>query len=148
MAAQIDSTPALYFLLNIGSLGTVGQFKEVSGLDSETEVIEDKKVLPDGKVVVYKIAGITKWSPIEMKRGVDASGELWKWRQTLVQQGPQSARVDGEITLINVTGQPVATWKFMHGWPSKYTGASFNANNNEIALEGITIVHEGLERAM
>ena len=45
MAAQIDSTPALYFLLNIGSLGTVGQFKEVSGLDSETEVIEDKKVL-------------------------------------------------------------------------------------------------------
>jgi phage tail-like protein len=147
MAAQIDSTPALYFLLDIGKIGTVGQFKEVSGLDSETEVIEDKKVLPGGKVVVYKIAGITKWSPIEMKRGVDASGELWKWRQSLVEQGPQNARVDGTITLINVIGQPVAVWKFVNGWPSKYTGASFNANNNEIALEGITIVHEGLQRA-
>ena len=89
-----------------------------------------------------------KWSPIEMKRGIDTSGDLWKWRETVIQQGQQAARLDGEISLINLLGAPVATWKFINGWPSKYTGAAFNANNNEVAMEGITIIHEGVERVL
>ena len=92
MSAQIDSTPAMLFLLNLGSFGTIGHFKEVSGIDHETEVIEDKKVLPDGKLATYRVAGMIKWSPIEMKRGIDASGDLWKWRETVIQQGQQAAR--------------------------------------------------------
>jgi phage tail-like protein len=148
MSAQIDSTPAMLFLLNLGSFGTIGHFKEVSGIDHETEVIEDKKVLPDGKLATYRVAGVIKWSPIEMKRGIDTSGDLWKWRETVIQQGQAAARLDGEISLINTLGAPVATWKFMNGWPSKYTGAAFNANNNEVAMEGITIIHEGVERVL
>ena len=53
---------------------------------------------PTGQAVVYKVAGITKWSPIEMKRGVDSFGDLWKWRETLIQQGQAAARVNGIIS--------------------------------------------------
>jgi phage tail-like protein len=34
----------------------------------------------------------------------------------------------------------------MNGWPSKWKGADLNAGENAVAVEEITITHEGLER--
>ena len=40
----------------------------------------------------------------------------------------------------------IATYNIKQAWPSKYTGVSMNANSNEIAVESITICHEGFKR--
>jgi phage tail-like protein len=40
----------------------------------------------------------------------------------------------------------VARWDFKDGWPSKVSGPSMNAQNNEIGIEELEIVHEGLVR--
>ena len=90
--------------------------------------------------------GATVWSHIVLKRGVDESLDVWKWRQTVIQEGPDNARVDGNIALIDYTGKTIATWKFDQGWPVKYTGSALNASGNEVAVEEIHICHEGLER--
>jgi len=122
-------------------------FRECSGLDSETSVIEHTSVDANGLPFVRKVPGATKWSNITLKRGIDENLDLFKWRDTVVKQGPDSARTDGTIELIDYSGSTIATWKFMQGWPLKYTGATLNASGNEVAVEEVQICHEGMERA-
>ena len=41
----------------------------------------------------------------------------------------------------------VMRWNFRDGWPTKWTGPTFNASGSEIAVETLEIAHEGLEKA-
>jgi phage tail-like protein len=141
-----EPRPASHFRLKIGGHETVGVFREVSGLESETEIIEHKSVDENGIPVTRKVPGHTKWSNLTLKRGVDENLELWKWRDQVTKEGPDSARVDGTIELLDYKGSVISTYKFIQGWPIKYSGGTLNATSNEIALEEIQICHEGLER--
>ena len=38
-------------------------------------------------------------------------------------------------------------WDFTNGRPIKYAGPSFNATANEVAVETLEIVHEGIRKA-
>jgi phage tail-like protein len=140
--------PNNHFTLKIGGKEGIGKFREVTGLDAESEVIEQKEsaVGGNGHTVIRKVSGSMKWSNIELKRGIDSSGDLWQWRKVVEEQGPDTARTDCELILNNYDGSPIAHWNIKQAWPSKYTGASLNAGANEIAVEGVTLVHEGLER--
>ena len=42
--------------------------------------------------------------------------------------------------------QKLLRWNFVNGWISKLQGPSLNAGGNDVAIEAITIVHEGLTR--
>jgi phage tail-like protein len=57
-----------------------------------------------------------------------------------------AARRDGSIVIKDSLGQPVASWDFRAGWPSKWTGAELDAGSNEVATEKLVITHEGLSR--
>ena len=57
-----------------------------------------------------------------------------------------TARTDCTLELLDYDGSPIATYNIKQAWPSKYTGVSMNANSNEIAVESITICHEGFKR--
>ena len=96
-------------------------FKEASGFDSETEVIEHKSIDANGRPVHAEgaPAGI-KWSNITLKRGVDESLDIWKWRQDTIEKGADKARVDGKIELLDIAGGTIATYQFKQGWPVKY----------------------------
>ena len=146
MASAQKPRPTNHFRLNVGGKEAIGQFREVSGLDTENEIIEQKEVDANGRPVIVKVSGNLKWSNIELKRGVDTDGGLWEWRKIVEDGGPDSARTDCELVLNNYDGSPIATWSIKQAWPSKYTGASLNAGANEIAVEGVTLVHEGLMR--
>jgi phage tail-like protein len=136
-----------FFRLTLGGKESVGVFREVSGLSSETEVTEERAVDERGQPFVRKIPGARKWGDITLKRGIDSNLDLWKWRQQVEEKGPEDARVDGTIELLDTRGQPVATYKFRQGWPSKYQGPDLKADSNEVPIETIEITHEGLERS-
>ena len=138
--------PSAYFRLDLAGHESIGSFRECTGLDSETSVIEHKAIDENGRPVVRKVPGETKWSNITLKRGVDESADLWKWRDMVIKEGPDNARTDGSISLIDYNGSTIATWAFHQGWPIKYTGATLNAGSNEVAVEEIQICHEGLQR--
>ena len=121
-------------------------FRECSGLDSETTVIEHVSVDENGNPIVRKVPGPTKWSDITLKRGVDESADLWEWRKQVLDEGPDSARTDGFVELLDYSGSPIARWKFLQGWPIKYTGASLDPNSSDVAVEEVVICHEGMER--
>lgn len=125
----------------------IGRFKEASGVESETEIIEYKEVTKDGKMVIRKVPGAMKWADITLKKSIDTSHDLWEWRLEVEEGDIDSARRDGSIVLYDSTHAEVARWNFMSGWPSKWKGADLNAGEDQIAVEEITITHEGLVRA-
>lgn len=125
----------------------IGAFKEASGVESETEIIEYKEASAKGKMLIRKVPGAMKWSDITLKRGIDSSLELWNWRKEVEDGEIDAARRNGSIVLYDSTTSEVARWNFERAWPSKWKGADLNAGEDQIAVEEVTITHEGLRRA-
>lgn len=145
MGMEQDPLIAAWFSLEFqGQI--VGAFREVTGLGSENEVVESKASGPRGEYVIKKLAGRMKWNDITLKRGITDAMDLWTWRAVVEKGDIDGARRNGSITMYNTRNEPVASWEFINAWPSKLTGPSANATNNEIAVEEMVIVHEGYKR--
>ena len=123
-----------------------GYFTEVSGLGSETEVIEHSVVNEKGVEVVLKIPGRLKWGDIELKRGITTNMDLWDWRREIENGEVNSARQNGSVVMYDQTLTEVARWNFDNGWPSKIDGPTAKSDDNSVGVESMTIVHEGIRR--
>ena len=146
MASAKKPRPTNHFRLTVGGKEAAGQFREVTGLDAESEIVEHKQSNAQGLPEIVKVPGNMKWSNIELKRGVDIDKGLWEWRYQVETEGPDAARTDCTLELIDYDGSAIATYTLMQAWPSKYTGAAMNAGSNEIAVEAVTLCHEGFKR--
>ena len=146
MPAAKKPRPTNHFRLTVGGKEAAGQFREVTGLDAENEIVEQKQTNAQGQIEIVKVPGSMKWSNIELKRGVDVDKGLWEWRYQVETGGPDSARTDCTLELCDYDGSPIATYTVLQAWPSKYTGAALNAGANEIAVEAVTLCHEGFKR--
>jgi phage tail-like protein len=135
----------IWCTLKIGDAEAAGFFREVTGFESDSEVTEKKRSLPNGRTDVIKVMGNTKWGDIELKRGVDQDKTLWNWRKLVLDGKLKEARKDCTVTLLDFEGQPVVTYSIINAWPRKYTGVELKADSNEVAVEGITLAHEGFE---
>jgi phage tail-like protein len=142
---KMEPRPPSRFRLDLGGKEGIGNFRECEGLESETTVVEHTSVDANGNPVVRKVPGALKWANIVLKRGVDESADLSKWRKQVEQEGPDQARVDGFIEMLDYTGTPIKRYKFLQGWPLKYTGVKFDPKSSDVAVEEIHICHEGLE---
>jgi phage tail-like protein len=118
-----------------------GAFAEVSGLEVEVAPIEYRTGPED--ITVRKLPGLKKFSHITLKRGIIADLAFWNW--ILDAMKGKILRTEGSVLLLDENRQEVMRWNFKRGWPSKWTGPSLNAKNNEIAMESLEISHEGLE---
>jgi len=121
-------------------------FTEVSGLDFETEVIEYR----EGNAVLYnktKQPGLTKYANISLKRGTFLGDfkffELWK-KTMMFQEGAAQYRRDITIKLLDEEHKPIITWAVTKAWPSKVQSTNLKADANEVAIESMDLVHEGL----
>jgi len=141
--ARDDPYTGFNFLVEIDGI-TVAAFKQVSGLGSETEVIE-YRAGSDKANTVRKLPGLTRYANIVLKRGVTKDAQLWNWRKT-VEQGIADRR-NGSIVLLDEARSEILRWDFSNGWVAKFSGPDLNAQANEVAIETIEIAHEGLERA-
>lgn len=135
------------FLLELDG-AAAGFFTEVSGIGSEHELIEHKVVDEKGHEIVRKLAGRLKWTDISLKRGVTSNTEIWDWRDVVLKGTWTAARKNATITAFDREGNPVGKWHFTNAWPSKVTGPNFKADDNSIAMEEVSIVHEGMYREM
>ncbi|MFP4346112.1 MAG: phage tail protein [Anaerolineales bacterium] len=123
-----------------------GWFTEVEGIGSESETIEHKVVSPDGKEFIQMIPGRIKWSPITLKRGITLNMAFWTWRDEVVNGDMETARTDCTIFMHDREGNAVAGWKLDRAWPTKISGPSMKTDSNDIGIEELTIVHEGMLR--
>ena len=131
------------FLVEIDGL-TQASFQECSGLDATTEPIEYRE--GGDNTTVRKLPGRTSYSDITLKRGMTDSRELWDWFKQI--RDGNVARKNGSIVVYDLANaSEVARWNFVRAWPTKWEGPSFNAAGNEIAVETLTLAHEGVDRA-
>lgn len=114
--------------------------QEVSGLEAEIGVMEYRNGTEE--MHTRKLPGLTKYKAIQLKRALIGDLALWNW----VRQGVTGAlrRANGAVILRREDGAEVMRWTFERAWPSKWTGPSLNAKNNEVALETLEIQVERL----
>jgi len=120
---------------------TQAAFKNVEGLDSETEVIEYQ----DGDdIVLRKRPGRTKYSDVTLKRGYVNTSELWDWRKKVMDGTVERKSVS--IILRNDKGDEVMRYNLFECWPSKWKGFSLDGKGTDVAVEEIVFVVERLDR--
>ena len=121
-------------------------FTEVSGLDFETEVINYR----EGHYKLYhKTAqpGLTKYTNITLKRGTFKGDYEYfqQWVKTFMfQEVAATYRRDVTIKLLDESHNPVITWTVANAWPCKVQSTDLKADANEVAIETMELVHEGL----
>ena len=81
-----------------------------------------------------------------LKRGITDDQDLWKWRKQIMDGKIKENRKNGSIILMDDENNDVAQWDFVEAWPIKWTGPTFNATANEVAIDTLELVHEGLDR--
>ena len=126
-----------------------GGFQECTGLDIEMDVQE---LIEGGRNdCTVRLVGRGKFSNIVLKRGMlfpddgTVNSELWGWLQGILSGVRPVARYNGIIEVLSPDrNDTVATWTFDRGLPSKIAGPQLNAKTGEIAIEELTIAHEGL----
>ena len=123
-----------------------GYFLSVSGVGSESEVIEHKIVSETGETIIQKIPGRLTWTDVTLKRGVTSNIDVWNWRQQVVEGKIDDARTNCSIVAYNQANEEIARWNFENAWPSKVTGPEMDAGGTDYMVEEITIVHEGMVR--
>jgi phage tail-like protein len=141
-----DALAGYSFQIEIDGV-TMAQFKEVSGLSSEIQVIEHKENKLGGLPVIKKLPGGRKWGDITLKRGKTDSKALWDWHKSVEDGDIDGARKNGSVVLYDYRHGEVARFNFVNGWPSKVSMGTLQAQGNDVLLEEVTIVHEGLTPA-
>ena len=137
---RIDPFRAFNFKVYIDGKD-VGGFSEVSGLSSDGDVV-DYREGTDLELTTRKLPGLRKYNPITLKRGYTTDRYLWIWYASI--SAGKRERRDGTIALRNDEGKEVMRWHFENAWINKIEGPTFKASGNEVAMESVELVHEGL----
>lgn len=138
---------SFHFLLEIQGVISdtkiiVGGFKSVSGMDSETEIVEFKQ---GNDKVVRKKPGRTTYANIVLERGYTATDDLWQWRKNI--EDGKIDRRSGSVIILDQDGQTeVARYNFYEGWPCKWYVPDMSADSSAMAIEKLEIAIEKVER--
>jgi phage tail-like protein len=127
------------FIVEIDGITRAG-FREASGLDAGQDPVEYRE--GNDAFTARKLPGLVKYGNLTLKWGITDDQELLKWRQKAADGKVE--RRNGSIVLMDAAGQEKVRWNFHEAWPTKWTGPSFNATGNEVAIETLELAHEGL----
>ncbi len=67
---------------------------------------------------------------------------LWQWYER--NRNGIDDRRNGSVVLMNEAHQAVMRWNFENAWINKIEGPGLKASDNEVAIESMELVHEGL----
>ena len=140
-SANVWPMPKFHFMVKWNDVQM--SFQEVSGLDAQSEEIKYRS----GDSAIFspvKMPGLVKYSNVTMKKGIfKGDNRFWDWFKEIKMN--TIARKNITISLLDEGGNPTMTWTLKNAWPTKVTGTDLKSEGNEVAIETIEIVHEGLE---
>ena len=132
--------PKFHFEVKIGD--SEGFFSEVTGLNSEVEVLEyrhgkSKQFAP------FKMPGMAKVDNVVLKKGTFTKDiQLFEWFNQIKLNTIERKTV--LISLLNEKSEVEMTWKLDSAFPMKVEASDLDAKANDIAYESITLAHENL----
>ncbi len=132
------------FILEIDNVPK-GAFSEVGGLTADGDSV-DYREGTDMQPNVRKLSGLRKFVNLTLKRGYTQDRSLWQWYVN-VMNGVDDRR-NVTIVLLNERRQAVLRWHAENAWINKIEGPSLKASSNDVAMESLELVHEGLTLEM
>lgn len=143
-SATVWPVPKFYFQVKWDS--QVMSFQEVSGLDIQSEEIKYRHG-DSPQFSVIKMPGMKKFGNVTMKKGIfKGDNKFWDWFNQIKMNTIK--RLPVTISLLDEAGKAVMVWTLTNAWPTKITGTDLKSEGNEVAIETIEIVHEGLTIAL
>jgi phage tail-like protein len=143
--ARTDPFLNYNFKLEIDGIQQAG-FRECSGLDATTAPVPYREG-DEKQYTSRKLPGQVTYSNISLKWGITDNHSLYDWAKKFIDgKGTVSERKNGSIVLMDSSGEEKLRWNFVFGWPTKWAGPSFNATANDVAIENLEIVHEGISK--
>jgi phage tail-like protein len=127
----------------------VAGVSKISALKRTTEVVEHRE---GGDPSSWrKSPGLTKFEPITLERGVTHDLAFEHWANKVWSFGAEVSlkdfRKDITIDMFNEAGQLVISYHVFRCWVSEYQALpDLDANANAVAIQSITLEHEGWER--
>jgi len=117
-------------------------FQEVTGLSSETQVIEYR----GGSSKVYstvKMPGIQKFGNVTLKKGMFLGDKaLWDKYNLIAMNTYKRSTIT--ISLLDETNEVAMSWTLANAFPVKITVTDMKSDGNEVAVESIELAHEKL----
>lgn len=141
MADRLDPYAGYNFAVELDGVTRAG-FRECSGLENSQTAIEYREGT-DKNPSVRKQPGLVTHSDITLTRGITADSSLWDWRQTVMAGTVERHNIS--ISLLDVNGNATVTWNLFECWPRQWTGPSFNATTDDMAVEQLVLACERVE---
>ena len=134
--------PKFRFEVDFGTELKGVAFQEVSGLETETQVIEHRH----GNSPVFsavKMPGIAKYGNVTMKRGIFANDNtFWNWMNELKTNTVKRQTVS--IKLLDESGNVAMQWTLNNAWPTKISSTDLRSDGKEVAVDTIEFAFEGV----
>lgn len=106
-------------------------FSEVGPLSSETDV-----TLPP-------LERAHRFETVVLRRALTRSTELYDWRRKIM-SGKGDRRPVTIHQLDSAGGAIVNSWRLDGAWPCRWSGPSFNAAGNDVAIEELELAYDDL----
>lgn len=129
------------FAVELDGITRMG-FKDCSGLESTTAATAYREGT-DPNLAQRQLPGLVSYTNITLSRGITNDHALWDWRQEVV--SGKVTRHAISIVLRNAKGEEQVRWNIKECWPAKWTGPSFDASSDAVAVEKLELAHEGIE---
>jgi phage tail-like protein len=138
---QVDSYSGLLFVVSIDGPGLtyLGTFSEISGLGAEVEVYTYEE--GGRNDYTWKLPKQVKYPNLTLKYGMTDDRTLENWITQFLTDGKRSQLTISTMSAFNAL--PEVRWTFYDAWPVKWTGPTFSATQNQVALETLEIAHHG-----
>lgn len=143
MADRTDPYRNFRFKVELDGIETAA-FADATVPDSSTDAVDYR----EGTDPTHqrKLSGLTKFGNITLKKGITDNLDLYDWRKTVEQTGAITARKNVSLILVDEEGNDKSRWDIVQAWPTKYDPSDFSAKGNEVLIETLEIVHEGISR--
>jgi phage tail-like protein len=127
------------FVVKVG-VTTLGNWSKAGGLKVEWKEVQHRP----GDVVngVWWYPGTTQYSKILLERAADTVNTkiTYAWLKTITSSNtPQ----DGMIEMYDSKNIPVMSWVLQGAFPLSWEIDAFDASASKVAIEKLSIVHEG-----
>ena len=144
--ARIDPFRNFRFRLEIDSITQAG-FSEVMIAETTIDAVDYRE--GNDPPHVRKLSGLTKYGNITLKWGLTVGGtalDLFKWHADVSAGQVKERRKKVVIVVQDESGADAARWVVSDAWPVKYDPSDLNAKGNEVFIELLELVNEGVER--
>jgi len=142
--ARNDPFRNFRFRLEIDGIQQAG-FSEVAIAETTTDAIDYRE--GNEPMHVRKLSGLNKYGNITLKYGITTDSiQLFNWHKQIADGQIAANRKKVTIVVMDEAGKDRARFLVSEAWPVKYDPSDLNAKGNEVFVETLELVNEGMER--